>query len=111
MKIEGSFVNSPITQGGGNIVVNNVYSSKKELDDIIKGIERNLSDLKTQDADSIRDIIEIVGEELEKPIPKVSRLRNCLTLMTPMLAVANGIPTLTSNLQKLIDYITSYIKN
>lgn len=48
-------------------------------------------------------------EELMKPDPKVSRLRNCVTLIAPMLTIANGIPTLTSSLQKLVDYIKPFI--
>lgn len=80
-----------------------------ELDEIIRGIMENLSGLKQEDADSIRDIIDMANEELKKPEPKVSRLRNCLTLIAPMFTVVNGIPVLVSNLQKLVDYITPFI--
>lgn len=79
-----------------------------ELDSIIKSITENLSDLKKEDAESIEDTIEMVREELAKPEPKVSRLRSCVTLLAPMLTITNGIPTLASNLQGLIDYITSF---
>ncbi len=81
-----------------------------ELDSIIKGIMNNLSDLKEEDADSIRDIVDMVKDELEKPEPKVSRFKNCLALIAPMFTVANGVPTLVDNLQKLVDYITPFIK-
>lgn len=81
-----------------------------ELDSIIKGIMNNLSGLKEEDADSIRDIVDMAKDELEKPEPKVSRLKNCLSLIAPMFTVANGIPTLVDNLQKLMDYITLFIK-
>ena len=81
----------------------------KELDDIIKEIMENLSDLKKEDADEIADIVDMAKNELSKPEPKVSRLRNCLTLIAPMFTIANGIPTLATNLQKLQEFITQYI--
>lgn len=69
-----------------------------ELDDIIKGIMENLSDLKKEDADEIADIVEMTKDELAKPEPKISRLRNCLALIAPIFTIANGIPTLANNL-------------
>ena len=82
----------------------------KELDDIFRGIMENLSDLEKEDADEIADIVEMAKNELVKPEPKVSRLRNCLTLITPMFTIANGIPTLAANLRKLQEFIMWYIK-
>ncbi len=81
----------------------------KELDDIIKGIIENLTDLKKEDADEIVDAIEMAREELIKPEPKVSRLRNCLALIAPMFTIANGIPTLAANLQRLQEFINLHI--
>lgn len=80
-----------------------------ELDTIMKGIIDNLSHLKEEDAEQIKDIVEMADEELKKPEPKVSRLRSCLTVIAPMFTIANGIPTLADNLQKLVDYITPFI--
>ena len=79
------------------------------LDSIIKGIIDNLSDLKKEDAEEIKDVVDMVKDELGKPEPKVSRLRNCLTLIAPMFTIANGIPTLAGNLQRLVDYVTPFI--
>lgn len=81
-----------------------------ELDDIVKGIMENFSDLKKEDADEIADIVEMAKNELSKSEPRVSRLRNCLTLIEPMFTIANGIPTLADNLQKLQEFIMQYIK-
>lgn len=81
-----------------------------ELDDIIKGIMENLLELKKEDADEIADIVEMSKEELTKQEPKVSRLRNCLALIAPMFTIANGIPTLAANLQRLQEVIIQYIK-
>lgn len=83
--------------------------SGKELDDIIKGIKDSLSDLKKEDADKIADIVELAEDELIKPEPKVSRLRNCLALIAPMFTIANGIPTLANNLQRLQELINLHI--
>lgn len=91
-------------------VTQNNGVSVSELENIIKGIKENLSELKEEDADSIKDIVDMAEEELSKPEPKVSRLRNCVSLIAPMFTIANGIPTLAGNLQKLVDFITPYIK-
>ena len=73
-----------------------------ELENIIKGIMENLSDLKKEDSDNIIDIVDMAREELAKPEPKVSRLRNCVSLIAPMFTIANGIPALADNLRKLL---------
>ena len=70
----------------------------------------NLSDLKKEDADEIADIVEMTKDELAKPEPKISRLRNCLALIAPIFTIANGIPTLAANLQRLQEVIIQYIK-
>lgn len=93
-----------------NAVQYNNGADANELNDIIKGIMENLSGLNKEDADKIADTVDMVKEELTKPEPKVSRLRNCLTLIAPMVTVANGIPKLVENLQMLMDYITPYIR-
>jgi len=80
-----------------------------ELDNIIKGIMENISSLKKEDADEIVDVVEMAKNELAKPEPRVSRLRNCLTLIAPMLTITNGIPTLADNLRKLQEFINMYI--
>lgn len=82
----------------------------RELDDIIKRIMENISGLEKEDADEIIDVVEMAKNELIKPEPKVSRLRNCLTLIAPMFTIANGIPTLAANLQRLQEFIMQYIK-
>lgn len=80
-----------------------------ELEDIVKGIMENLSALKKEDADEIADVVEMARNELAKPKPKASRLRNCLTLIAPMFTIVNGIPTLVNNLEKLQELINLHI--
>lgn len=84
-------------------------ANASELDSIIKGIIENLSVLKDEDAESIKDVVDMVKGELAKSEPKVCRLRSCVSLLAPMLTIVNGIPVLSNNLQGLIDYITSFI--
>lgn len=87
----------------------NIGVSGSELDDIIKEITQNLSGLNKEEAEEIADIAEMARCELVKPEPKVSRLKNCLTLIAPMFTIANGIPALATNLQKLQEFIMQYI--
>lgn len=91
-----------------NAVQNN-GTSGTELEKIIKGIMDNVNELNKNDADQITDIAEMIKQELSKPEPRVSRLSNCLKLIAPMLTIANGIPTLYDNLQKLQEFIMQYI--
>lgn len=69
----------------------------------------NLKDLDKEDADEVTDIVEMVKSELTNPEPKVSSLRNCLALIARMLTIANGIPTLATNLQRLQELINLHI--
>lgn len=112
INVNGGQVNIANDSSTMNIKQNNYNSgvNVSELDGIIKGIMENLSGLKEEDADKVVDVVEMAKEELDKPEPKASRLRNCLTLIAPMFTVANGIPTLVGNLQKLVDYITPYVR-
>lgn len=80
-----------------------------ELNNIIKGIMENLSGINKENADKIKDVVDMVKEEFVKTEPKLGRLRNCVTLIAPMITVANGIPSLAENLQKLMNYILPYI--
>lgn len=95
-----------------NAVINAIQYNginKNELDDIIKDIMDNLKDLDKENADKIADIVELAEDELTKPEPKVSRLRNCIALIAPMFTIANGIPTLANNLQRLQELINLHI--
>ena len=106
--VSGGQVNLAKDNATINAIQNNGVSAN-ELDGIIKGIMENLSDLNKEDAENIKDVVDMAKEELVKPEPKVSRLRNCVSLITPILTIANGIPTLLNNLQRLKNYINSFI--
>lgn len=92
----------------GNAIVNAVQNNgmkEKELEEIINGIMGNISGLRREDADEIKDIVKMAKEELDKSVPNSSRLKNCIKLIAPMFTIANGMPVLLSNLQKLYDFI------
>lgn len=107
--ITGGQINIAKDNGNVNAIQNNGIGNN-ELDAIIGEIKNNLSELKKEDAEEIMDIVDMAREELAKPQPKVSRLRNCIALIAPMMTIANGIPTLSSNLQKFGEFIMNYIK-
>lgn len=90
----------------------NVDNNKQlfELENIIKVIADNIYSLEKQKADKLMDIVEMVKAELIRPVPQSSRLRNCLMLLEPMFTVANGVPVLIENLQKLQKLILTFIK-
>lgn len=82
---------------------------KNDINELIKSIKENLSGISRKDAENIINIVEQVKSEFELPEPKKSRLRNCVTLLAPMITIANGIPILVSNLQKFQEMIIQYI--
>lgn len=95
-----------LAQDNGTInAIQNNGVSGGELDKIVKSIMDNLKDLDKEDADKIVDVVEMAREELVRSEPRPGRLRSCLSLIAPMIAVANGIPVLADNLQKFADYI------
>lgn len=107
--INGGQVNIAKDESIINAVQNNGVAGT-ELENIVKSIRDNLSELKIDAADEIVDVVDMAKEELSKPEPRVSRLRNCVTLIAPLLTVVNGTPVLVENLQKLHDMIMLYIK-
>lgn len=70
----------------------------------------NVSCLEEQTAEQIIDIVNMAKQELLKPVPQSSRLRNCLTLIGPMITIVNGVPILAENLNKLKELILSLVK-
>lgn len=83
--------------------------SMDELEKIISSIKDNLAEIGKDDAETIIDSVEMIKEEIVKPEPKGKIISNGIKLLAPMIAVANGIPTLAVNIQKFIDFVTPYI--
>ena len=110
VNISGGQVNIAKDNATINAIHNNGMNGK-EFETIIQTIKDNLSGLKKEDGDEILDVLEQVKEEIDKEKPKKSRLQNCLKLIAPMITIANGIPVLATNLQKLQDIIIQCIMN
>lgn len=110
VNISGGQVNIAKDNATINAIQNNGMDGN-EFETIIQVIKDNLSGLKKEDGDEILDVLEQVKEEIDKEKPKKSRLQNCLKLIAPMITIANGIPVLAINLQKLHDIIIQYIIN
>lgn len=90
------------TQNNGNI--------NTEFQKIIENIQKDISKLDEENAETVRDAVEFARQGFAGPEPKINKLRSCITLISPILAIANGIPTLGTNLQKLVSYIAPYLK-
>lgn len=110
VNISGGQVNIAKDNATINAIQNNGLDGN-EFETIIQAIKDNLSGLKKEDGDEILDVLEHVKEEIDKEKPKKSRLQNCLKLIAPMITIANGIPVLATNLQKLHDIIIQCIMN
>ena len=110
VNISGGQVNIAKDNATINAIQNNGLDGN-EFETIIQAIKDNLSGLKKEDGDEILDVLEQVKEEIDKEKPKKSRLQNCLKLIAPMITIANGIPVLATNLQKLHDIIIQCIMN
>lgn len=92
----------------GNAIINATQNNgldNAELESIIKNIMDNVSGLGKEDADTIVDSVEMIREEIMKPEPKRNIISNGIKLLAPMISIANGIPVLAENIQKLIDYV------
>lgn len=106
--INGGQINIARDNATINAVQNN-GNSEREIETIINNIKDNLSGLSEQEANEIIDVLEMAKDELGKVEPKKSRLKNCITLIAPMISIVNGIPALASNLQKFHDLIIQYM--
>lgn len=91
--------NSPIT------IINNNGIDINEFDKLTKAITDNISSLGDDNQETIIGAIEILRDEIVKAQPKKSVLSSGIKLLAPFVAVANGIPILVENIQKLIEYI------
>lgn len=87
---------------------NNINFS--ELETVVKNILDNLTDIKSEDAETIKDSVEMIKDEVLKPEPKGRIISNGIKLLAPMISIANGMPVLVENIQKFIEMVTSYIR-
>lgn len=94
----------------GNAFVNqNNKNNMEEFDKLVKEILENISDLSKENEEAIKDVVEMVQEELKKSEPKISRFKSALTLITPLVTIAKAAPVLVDNLNKLANFIMAQI--
>ena len=82
---------------------------ENELEKIIKDIIDNISYFNKEDYETILDTLEMIQNELSKKKPSSSRLRNCVTLLSPMVTIVNEIPQVAEKIGAVISYIKQYI--
>ena len=108
LTINGGMVNISQDHSKMNINQNNGIDID-ELEKIVKGIKDDMSNLNQQEQDEVMKIVNSIKLELIKPVPRIGKLRSCLTMLAPTFTIANGIPTLMNNIQQLKTYVMTMI--
>lgn len=80
-----------------------------EINKLISSILENLSCVNEEEAETIADSVNMIKDELLKPEPKRTILSNGIKLLSPMIAIANGVPELASNIQSFITFVSTFI--
>lgn len=96
-----------------NAIINAIQNNNvnfSELETIVKNIFDNLYDIKPEDAETIKDSVDMIKDEVLKPEPKSNIISNGIKLLASMITIVNGIPVLVENIQKFIEMVTPYIK-
>lgn len=86
---------------------NNIENN--ELNDILNEIKEYSFQIKKANREELLDVIEMIKDELKKENKNKSRLRNCVTLLAPMLTISKEVPVLAEKISKLIDFVGQYI--
>lgn len=100
-----------INYGKDNATINatqNYGLKENELEKIINEIINNISCFNKEDSETIIDTLKMIQDELSKKKPNGSRLRNCVTLLGPMVTIANGFPQVAEKIEAVISYISQY---
>ena len=106
--VRGGQVNIANVNATINAIQNKGIQSD-ELDKIVKEIINNVSSVDKEDAETIVDSVNMIKDELLKPEPKRTIISNGIKLLAPMISIVNGIPTLSTNIQNLIDFATQFL--
>ena len=96
-----------------NATVNAIQNNGLNLDEVeklVKGIVDNTDGLDDSNTEVLVETVEMIKEELARPQPKKSVIGAGIKLIAPIVTIANGIPTLATNIQAFIDYIMPYIQ-
>lgn len=95
-----------------NATINATQNNGVMADDVNKMVDTilsNLSGLDKDNAETLTDSVNMIRDELLKPEPKRAIISNGIKLIAPIMTIANGIPTLATNIQSLIDFATKFI--
>lgn len=79
------------------------------LDALIKAMAEELEGMQSQDAESAKDALELLKDEMEEEKPRKSRINKCFRLLSTAVQAINHAPALLENLQKLKQYIEPYM--
>lgn len=88
---------------------NNENGAEKDLNSIIKTVEIELESMKEEEAENIKDMLNMLREEMKASKPRKGRLKNCLQLLVATMSTINNAPQLLENLQKIKEYIERYL--
>jgi len=102
-QLNQSFNNSTIN------ISQNYNLDTKKLDKMISDILSNLDGVDDVIKYGILTAIDIIKEEFATTSPQQNVLIRVSKMLAPMLTVLNGIPVLTNNIQKLIDYLQTFM--
>lgn len=87
----------------------NGQDSHNGLDEIIKAINEELEGMQSQDAESAKDALGLLQDEMEEEKPRKSRINKCVRLLSVAVQAIDHAPTLLENIQKLKQYIEPYM--
>lgn len=111
--VENYFDKCQIIQAKGHAKVKtkqvNGQDPHSDLDEIIKAIKEELEDMQGQDAESAKDALGLLQDEMEEEKPRKSRINKCFRLLSMAVQAINHAPTLLENVQKLKQYIEPYM--
>lgn len=93
----------------GTVTQTNHYGNPIDVDEVIEAIKRELVVFDEDIRKEHNDTLDMIQEELSNPAPRKERLVKGIKLLAPLVAIANGIPTLVENVDKLLAYLSGYL--
>lgn len=85
-----------------------IMDQSDELDRIVKAIMDNVSSVNKEDAETIVDSVSMIKMNCWMNRREQSFLMH--KLLAPMISIVNRIPTLTTNIQNLIDFASQFLE-
>lgn len=95
-----------------NAIINATQNNGVSVDDVNKMAEvilNNLSGIAQEEIETITDSVNMIKDELLKQKPKRTIISSGIKLLTSVIPVINGMPSLFKNIQTFIDYASQFI--